>query len=504
MTQPAANGEWQRVHPLSPLLSGGVVLLAILGWLISQQFERIFGAFGRPEQPDDWEGSGYDAVLSNPLLSLAGLILVIGGVIGVNAAIWWATRYRIGPTSTELRTGLLFRQHRQVRHDRVQAVDVSQPILARLFGLAQVRVESAGGSDSHLALTYLPLREAERTRDQLLGLAAAADAPGVTGGEGGKSDASQRNPTSTVLLLQMPFERLIMSMVLAAAPAAGVFAALAIIVLVLTSSVGVGIGLFLGSIPPLVLVLLGRIRGLLTWANLTVHESGDTLRIRRGLTSVRTSTVPIRRVQAVEATQRLMWRQKDWWDLKINVAGASLGGDATETESVLVPVGTLEELRRIVGVLLPSADPEVVADALRAPHQLGGDWVVAPRSARWVAPFAWRRTGAHVGPDAVVTRGGWLRRRVQVVPQGRVQSIALRQGPIDRRLGLADLHLVSTVGPVSPVLEHLTVTDATALAQIESTLTAAARRVPLPAPTAPSEEPDTPSTACDAGPNPLD
>ena len=44
LTQP--SGEWQRLHPLSPLLRGGVVLLAILGYAASQLFDTFLSSFG--------------------------------------------------------------------------------------------------------------------------------------------------------------------------------------------------------------------------------------------------------------------------------------------------------------------------------------------------------------------------------------------------------------------------------------------------------------------------
>ena len=75
----------------------------------------------------------------------------------------------------ELRQGFLFRQHRQVRLERVQAVELSRPLLARLLGLARVVVQSAGGSDSTLTLSFLDLARAEALREHLLDLAGRTD-----------------------------------------------------------------------------------------------------------------------------------------------------------------------------------------------------------------------------------------------------------------------------------------------------------------------------------------
>jgi len=46
------------------------------------------------------------------------------------------------------------------------------------------------------------------------------------------------------------------------------------------------------------------------------------------------------------------------------------------------------------------------------------------------------------------------------VPHARVQSLGLEQGPLQRRLDLASVTVVSTPGPVSARLGHLATRDA--------------------------------------------
>jgi putative membrane protein len=173
-----ADGDWQRMHPLSPLLRGGVVLIAILGYALSQVGDRILSGWGlgwiTGSDPSD-DGDANEAIASHPLiaLGLGVLLLVVVGLVSWVA--WRFTRFRVAPHQVELRSGVLFRQHRQVPFERVQAVELSRPILARLLGLAQVVVQSAGGSDSQLTLAFLPLARAEGLRDELLVLAGHSD-----------------------------------------------------------------------------------------------------------------------------------------------------------------------------------------------------------------------------------------------------------------------------------------------------------------------------------------
>jgi putative membrane protein len=68
-----------------------------------------------------------------------------------------------------------------------------------------------------------------------------------------------------------------------------------------------------------------------------------------------------------------------------------------------------------------------------------------------------------VTPDALLVRGGRVRRFVEVVPHARVQSLRLRQGPLQRRLGLATVEVLTTPGPARPRARHLDAGEATRL-----------------------------------------
>jgi putative membrane protein len=56
---------------------------------------------------------------------------------------------------------------------------------------------------------------------------------------------------------------------------------------------------------------------------------------------------------------------------------------------------------------------------------------------------------------ALLLRRGVLTRELDVVPHARTQSLALTQGPLQRRLRLVTFVVHSTRGPVAPTAEHL-------------------------------------------------
>ena len=103
-------------------------------------------------------------------------LLLAALFIGVPIAVlsWRRFSYRLAGSRLELRSGVFSRSVRTIPLERVRGVDVSQPFLHRLFGLARVEVEAAAGGDSSSAELSLPavsLAEAERLREALLGMA---------------------------------------------------------------------------------------------------------------------------------------------------------------------------------------------------------------------------------------------------------------------------------------------------------------------------------------------
>jgi putative membrane protein len=75
----------------------------------------------------------------------------------------------------------------------------------------------------------------------------------------------------------------------------------------------------------------------------------------------------------------------------------------------------------------------------------------------------------------IVAREGWLTRRAHLVPHARVQSLRLSQGPLQRWLRLADLHVDSPPGPVRVRGRHRDEAEARALLESESRIARAAR-----------------------------
>ena len=461
--------DFARVHPVSPFIRGGIVVLAVLGYLVTQQVDRIATSFS--EVPDDGAGGAGDY----PLVQLGAVALAVLGAVLLGLLSWWFTRYRLGADTLEMHTGAIFRQHREVRYDRIQAVDLVRPLLARLCGLSEVRVESAGGGDSHVAIAYLRHADAEAVRSRLLGLAEEASAPAAVGvadavGAAAGVEAPSAAPPARHVLT-VPSERIIASVLLSWDSIL-----LGILLVTAVALASLDLAPVIGGLLPVVVVNGLRALGRLTrWYGLTIGRRGETLTSQRGLTDTRTSSVPLHRVQALAIRQPVLWRRAGWWSLTVNVAGAQVGSASdSDSDSVLVPVATTREVLDLLEVV--TADTGTTREVASLVDGTPEGFVGQPRAARWLHPFAHRRIGYLPGTRAVVTRSGWADRRLEVVPWGRIQSLTLHQGPVARRLGLASLAFVSTVGPVRPEVAHLAEADAELLGHLAAARSSTARR----------------------------
>ncbi len=127
----------------------------------------------------------------------------------------------------------------------------------------------------------------------------------------------------------------------------------------------------------------------------------------------------------------LLWRPFHWCRLEVDVAGHP-GRDRPEgsgaARKALLPVGHQDEARRLLAIALPAAARWPALDR-------------PPRRARWKAPLSYHFLAAgHDGTLAVAVVGR-VRRETTWVPLAKAQSVRLVQGPWQRRLGLATVHL---------------------------------------------------------------
>ncbi|MGN6429257.1 MAG: PH domain-containing protein [Gaiellaceae bacterium] len=388
-----ADRRWHRLHPLSPLVSAGRVLIGLL----------ILLAPALVTGRSTWDS--FVELVVVPVLALLGVVS------------WLVTRWRVEDDDLRIETGLFRRNSLRFPLKQLQAIDVVRPGLARLFGLSELRLRMAGSTRGHARLAYLRRREADRLRARLLALA-----QGAAVAEPARLDEER-------VLLTIPTPRLVVS--------------------ILLSSTGLGVGVFVGALVAASLwpgAASAALRGggfvyaigiaTAIWRRfngeyrLTVAEAEDGLRLRSGLVATSEETIRPGRVQAVRMIEPLLWRPFGWCRLELDVAGKQRAkGEGTAERRRLraaLPVGGVDLAQMLLERILPEAPTD------RRPP---------PKRARLKSPLRYHYLSWARNDACVVTTSGRLARATDWIPLAKLQSLRRVEGPIQRRLRLVTIHL---------------------------------------------------------------
>ncbi|MER5456018.1 PH domain-containing protein [Micromonospora sp. NPDC002389] len=447
---PDAAQERQRLHPLSPALHGAKSLAVVIAGLSWSTLSRVgFGWF------------------------VAMVIVLALGATVLAVISWYYTGYQVVGRELRIHEGLLWRRTRAIPLERLQAVEVVRPLLAQLTGLAELRLEVVGGGKTEAPLAYLSVAEASALRQRLLALAggpAVAQARTGAAVAGGPADqqpettaGEEAGPPPGRPLHAVENRDLLISQLLT--PQAFLLPLGVAFVTVQFLSEGSWSFIAVAStLTAMAGILLQPVRRVLDDWRFQLARDADRLRIRNGLLETRVQTVPLHRVQTVGMTWPLLWRMKGWLRMRLEVAGYAAGEpDQRNRPDRLLPVGDLATGETILAEVLPGV---TLASLPLVPP---------PSRARWVNPLSRQVLGAGLTDEVFAVRSGLLTRQLTMVPYARFQSVRVVQGPIQRLLGLATVH-VDTAGGAGAAAVDRDVADAWALAAELTARGEAARR----------------------------
>ncbi|WP_033477718.1 PH domain-containing protein, partial [Xanthomonas phaseoli] len=152
------GNDEQRLHPLSWVF---VLLQQIRQFLIPLAALILFGS-------RDGNRDVADQIAT---------AVVIAVLVAISVLRYFTYRYRIGSDSVAIRSGLLERSRRDIPFARIHNVVVHQSLLHRLAGVAEVRLESAGGHKPEAEMRVLRLDQALALEDLIRRRATDAGVP---------------------------------------------------------------------------------------------------------------------------------------------------------------------------------------------------------------------------------------------------------------------------------------------------------------------------------------
>ena len=465
----AEGGAERRLHPLSWLF----VLIQQLKSFAIPLLVLLFSGRG-----NSWE-----------LWGLVGA----GALVLVSLAQYFTYRFRVERDGIVIRSGLFQKSLRHIPFQRIHNVALHQSLLHRVVGVAEVRLESAGGMRPEGEMRVLSLADAHALEE--LGRSHGQAPAGNDAAQAPEATTAAREllslPTSEVVRLGLISNR---GMILVAA-AVGVLAqsgsdlvgnslkSWARLLMGWGKDLHLGtLGWIVGAVSLLLVAvvalrLLSVLLALLQFHGFTLVENGRRLSVQRGLLTRLRANMPRRRIQAWSLRESLTHRWFGRRSLRVDSASVEAVNDQRSLRD-LAPLATPEAMDALIRHLLPGVQwplqdwqplhprawrrqfmlPALFTLALTAVLTWRqGPWGLAVRG---LLPLLLVR--ARIGPrhagyclenGVIAVREGWLDKSWRFAEVGKVQALRLSRSPFDRRHGMATL-LLDTVGasPFEPPL----------------------------------------------------
>ena len=477
------DGLEHRLHPLSWLF----VLIASLKQFILPLLALLLA--GRGDRHDLWG------------------LLAVGALVATSLLQYLTYRYSLRGDGIVIRSGWLHRSLREIPFARIHNVDLHQSLLHRLAGVAEVRLESAGGNKPEAQMRVLRMDQALALEALVRQRGQAATAPDA----GHEAPPLLALPVGELVRLGLIDNRgmLLVAAAFGALAQAGenLFGALVerwgrVAFGWWSQQFGSALrdtwpGTLLAAASLLVLAvlairLLSVALAVLQFHGFTLREQDGRITVERGLLARSRASARRRRIQAWALHEGVLHRVFGRRSLRVQTAAGR--GDQQERRhglKELAPIAPPAACDALIRHFLPDAGWGALDWQPLHPRAwwrvalpgslllLVATGVLCWRFGAWgavalllVPAQLWRARriaracGWACNGRLVAWRTGWLARRWDFAEMGKLQALRLTQSPLDRRLGMAGL-LLDTAGAApfgAPLhLRHLPLDAARAL-----------------------------------------
>ena len=396
-----------------------------------------------------------------------GILVVLWFVVALAYQLVYYQRfeYELTDDTLDIASGVVSRRNREIPIGRVQNVDISRNVVQRALGIAQINLETAGGSSTEASLRYVDFEEAQRLQSELGRL------------KRGDTVEEGTDPEPERELFAVTQKELVLLGIV------GIDLRLLSIVTVFLSVVSPSLRerfgdalLGLAVTAPLaaagIVAVAAVISGGLALANyygFRLARRKDELLYERGLLQRFSGAIPLEKVQTLTVSENFLARRLGYGSLAVETAGYAPGDGGSQSAVPLADRTRVFDLARSI-----ESFEEIDFD--RPPKRARERYVVRYSALAVVAiaaafaadrytglTFAWYVTlallplavlGAHlkwlnlgydVQPEYILLREGFWTRTTTIVPYYRVQTVLDSQTVFQRRRRLASV-VVDTAG----------------------------------------------------------
>ncbi len=429
------------------------LFLPLLLFLVSQVFQRGYSLF--------WLITGGVGV---------SLLLLAWGFLS-----WYRFIYYVKDGALIVEQGVLARKRSIIPRTRIQAIDLNQGILHRLFNIVSVRVETAGGNKPEATLVAVSRHDANALRQALT----VYDEHKEEGYE--ETGGVYKRLSFKELFLFGATSGGALGLVLSIFSGAWALlddVGLELDWLLYFSWVGERINIvFLIILVIFILWLLATLGVIFKYGRFTVSRHGDRIQMTYGLLQRTQVSIPVRRIQAVRMVEGILRQPLGYFTIQLENAGY---GTQSAEKAILWPLARPKELKFILQKFLPEFNLEASLEttlettlhntlhtslerlpqiarrryALRSffpvflvslPVFIWLPWgnfaVILPFLGGLWGLWKFHDAGWSLKDNMLVLRCRSFARTTVIVPSGSIQSFAVGSNPFQRRVGLVSFSL---------------------------------------------------------------
>ncbi|MFB6254404.1 MAG: PH domain-containing protein [Halobacteriaceae archaeon] len=406
-------------------------------------------------------------------------------------------RYTLGESNLTVKSGVFHRQEREIPLRRIQNVDIKQKFIPRLFGVAEVRFETAGGGQTEATLQLVAYDEAKRLqrkiRDRKQSDSTASEVTGTTTEEISTTDDSptarrdqptilfELTPRNLTLFSSITFRWGLIPFLLFGIPFVDQFFTRFITRLLQSvfrngatsiasiQGIAVAISGFIGIV--ILAWILSAVLTFVQYYNFWLGQIEDELVYERGLINRYSGSIPLNKVQAITIEDNPVMRQLGYASLTIKTAGYSGGSrgqrSQRQTNPSAVPFAERERILTFLEELEGVNDISIEQPPKRSRRRYFGRYVLGigiitillallngyfyPIGELWLAPLliglltplaahlTWIHRGHSKTADHFITRAGFWKRKTQIVPYYRIQTVITHRTIFQRRYNLGSV-----------------------------------------------------------------
>lgn len=450
-----------KLHPISMVIQWGKSLKGMIFPAII-----IIAANGFTINLNVKDGSFWKDSVPFILLFVVGILLFISGAIR-----WLTFRYWFEESELRIQYGLIVKKNRFIPFDRIQTLNYKEGIFHRIFGLVQVSVETAGGSDM----------EAEADLIAITKEAANQIEAEMNAAKFGREIAEEQmlvKPTENVIYQMTPLELVGLATTSGGIGViiAGVFTVVSQFadLLPLERIVGQLAGVIeFSAVLISILVFMGLFVAwvfsvaftMLNYYGFKVTIENERIVITRGLIEKKRVTIPLNRVHAVQVVENPVRQLFGWATVKLETAGGQVSEKGEMDLSVkLFPLVVKKDMYEPLEKIFPQYDFKQDSSAFTKSPKRAKPFFYRLNSLLWLPvvvavgyyffPYGllsllviiptillgiWQhKTAAFMISDKQITIvGRFISKTMFITEKNRIQSMQMRQSYFQKRRDIA-------------------------------------------------------------------